>query len=84
MTQHTNTKQNSVVNYIEFQVGDLVRVRDYDWLSQEVGVVTEVRNLVHDQTGAGYTAVTTMMGNQFYTFSSKDFELISKVERKIS
>ena len=66
----------------KIQVGDLVRVRDHDWLSQEIGVVTEVRDLVHDQTGTGYTAVTTMMGDKFYTFSSKDFELISKAERK--
>ena len=59
-----------------------MRVRDYDWLSQEIGVVTEVKNLVHDQSGMEYTAITTMMGDKFYTFSSKDFELISKAERK--
>lgn len=82
MAQHKNHKQNPSTPSPEFQVGDLVRVRDYDWLSQEVGIVTEVRNLVHEGSDAGYTAVTTMMGDEFYTFSSKDFELISKAERK--
>mgnify|MGYP001074552542 CR=1 FL=1 len=82
MAPHKNHRQNPDTTSPEFQVGDLVRVRDYDWLSQEIGVVTEVRNLVHDQSGMGYTAVTTMMGDKLYTFSSKDFELISKAERK--
>ena len=82
MTQRKNHKQNPNTPSPEFQVGDLVRVRDYDWLSQEIGVVTEVRDLIHDQSGMGYTAITTMMGDKFYTFSSKDFELISKAERK--
>ena len=82
MAQHKNHKQNPDTPSPQFQVGDLVRVRDYDWLSQEVGIVTEVRNLVHKESGTGYTAITTMMGDEFYTFSSKDFELISKAERK--
>jgi len=82
MTQHKDHKQNPDTPSPEIQVGDLVRVRDYDWLSQEIGVVTEVNDLVHDQSGMEYTAITTMMGDKFYTFSSKDFELISKAERK--
>ena len=82
MAQHKNHKQNPEILSPEIQVGDLVRVRDHDWLSQEIGVVTEVRDLVHEQTGTGYTAITTMMGDKFYTFSSKDFELVSKAERK--
>ena len=79
MTQRKNHKQTPDTPSPEFQVGDLVRVRDYDWLSQEIGVVTEVRNLVHDQSGMGYTAVTTMMGGKSYTFSAQDFEIVSKV-----
>jgi len=82
MAQHKNHKQNPDTPSPEIQVGDLVRVRDHDWLSQEIGVVTEVRDLVHEQTGTGYTAITTMMGDKFYTFSSQDFELVSKAERK--
>jgi len=82
MTQHKNHKQKPEPTSPEIQVGDLVRVRDHDWLGQEIGVVTEVRDLVHDQTGTGYTAITTMMGDKFYTFSGQDFELVSKAERK--
>ena len=82
MTSDTNRKQKPVENSTEFQVGDLVRVRDSDWLSHEVGIVTEIKDLVHDQTDTEYTAITTMVGGKFYTFSSKDFELISKAERK--
>jgi len=82
MTSDTNHEQDSMDEADKIQVGDLVRVRDYDWLSQEVGIVTEVKCLVHAQSGAEYTAVTAMMGHKPYTFSSQDFELISKAERK--
>jgi|TARA_R110000824_G_scaffold90631_2_gene221239 hypothetical protein len=82
MAQHKNHKQNPEILSPEIQVGDLVRVREPSWLRQEVGVVTEIKDLVHEQTGTGYTAITTMMGDKFHTFSSKDFELVSKVERK--
>tara|TARA_R110000765_G_scaffold42271_2_gene89468 strand:+ start:344 stop:496 length:153 start_codon:yes stop_codon:yes gene_type:complete len=47
-----------------------------------MGVITEVRDLVHEHSGASYTVVTAALGDEFYTFSSKDFELISKAERK--
>jgi hypothetical protein len=82
MTQHTNHKQNPVENYTEFQVGDLVRVRGDHWVLKPMGVITEVRDLVHEHSGASYTVVTAALGDEFYTFSSKDFELISKAERK--
>jgi hypothetical protein len=84
MTQHTNHKQNSEDEAGKIQVGDLVRVRDHDWLSQEVGIVTEIRYLVHEQSGEGYTTVTAVIGNETYTFSSRDFEVVSKTEKKRS
>ena len=62
----------------KIQVGDLVRVRDHDWLSQEVGIVTEIRYLVHEPSFEGYTTVTAVFNNETYTFSEKDFTLISK------
>ena len=60
----------------------MVRVRGNHWAHQEMGIVTEVRDLVHEHSGASYTVVTAALGDEFYTFSSKDFELISKAERK--
>jgi len=82
MTSHTNRKQNSEAEARKIQVGDLVRVCDHDWLGQEIGIVIETKNLVHEESGARYTAVTAVMGNQSYTFSGQDFELVSKAERK--
>tara|TARA_R110002020_G_scaffold48742_5_gene138912 strand:+ start:2398 stop:2607 length:210 start_codon:yes stop_codon:yes gene_type:complete len=64
------------------EVGDLVRIRDYDWISRAVGVVLEVRELIHDQSDASYTAVTALVAGREYTFSAADFELVNKVERK--
>ena len=79
MTQRKNHKQNPDTPSPEIQVGDLVRIRHYDWLGQEIGVVTEIRELVHDQTGAEYTVITAVMGDKSYTFSAQDFEIVSKV-----
>ena len=67
---------------MEIQVGDLVKIRDYDWISRDIGIVTDVRELVHNQTGATYTAVTALVGTKEYTVSAGDFELVSSVERK--
>jgi SHS2 domain-containing protein len=66
----------------EIQVGDLVKIRDYDWLSRDVALVTEVRELIHDQSGQTYYAVTATLNGKEYTFSHRDFELVSKAERK--
>ena len=66
----------------KIEVGDLVKIRDYDWISRSVGIVVEVRELVHDQTGDTYTAVTALVGGKEYTFSARDFEMVSKAERK--
>tara|TARA_A100001515_G_scaffold56423_1_gene44427 strand:+ start:1114 stop:1365 length:252 start_codon:yes stop_codon:yes gene_type:complete len=66
----------------EIEVGDLVKIRDYDWLSRDVALVTEVRELIHDQSNKSYYAVTATLNGKEYTFSHRDFELISKAERK--
>ena len=58
------------------EIGDLVRVRGAEWLGKPLGIVTEVKNLVHDQSGEGYTAVTALVGTQSFTFSVRDFELV--------
>ena len=63
----------------KIQVGDLVATANYKQLSNAVGIVTEVRRLFHDRSGAGYTAVTAVFNDETYTFSEKDFTLISKV-----
>tara|TARA_R100001509_G_scaffold71412_1_gene39888 strand:- start:298 stop:555 length:258 start_codon:yes stop_codon:yes gene_type:complete len=65
----------------EIQVGDLVRLRDYDWISRNVGIVTEVKELIHDMSHRSYYAVTVVVNDKEYTFSHRDFELISKAER---
>lgn len=67
---------------MEIKVGDLVRIRDYDWASRDVGVVIEVKELVHDLTEERYVTVTALVGNKQYTFSAGDFTVISRVERK--
>ena len=82
MTQQTKRKQTSESEARKIQVGDLVRVCAHDWLGQEIGIVIEIKNLVHEQSGARYTVITAVMGNQSYTFSSQDFELVSKAERR--
>ncbi len=66
----------------EIEVGDLVQIRDYDWLSRDVALVTEVRELIHDQSNKSYYAVTATLNGKEYTFSHRDFELVSKAERK--
>jgi hypothetical protein len=62
-------------------VGDLVRVRGKDWLGKPLGIVIEVRQLVHAESGDGYTAVTALVGGSPVTFSERDFEVIKKVEK---
>ena len=66
----------------EIEVGDLVKIRDYDWLSRDVALVTEVRELIHDQSNKSYYAVTATLNGKEYTFSHRDFDLVSKAERK--
>ena len=63
-------------------VGDLIRVRGKDWLGKRLGIVTEVRALVHDQSDTHYTAVTALIAGQYYTFPDEAFELVNSAERK--
>ena len=65
-------------------IGDLVRIRGQEWLGKPLGIVTEVRELVHDQSGDRYIAVTAVVAGQEFTFGEASFELINKTERKIN
>ena len=66
----------------EIQVGDLVKIREYDWLASDIALVTEVKELIHDQSNRSYHAVTAVLNGKEYTFPHGDFDLISKAERK--
>ena len=63
-------------------VGDLVRIKGKDWLGKPLGIVTEVRDLIHDQSGTEYTAITAVVAGQYFTFSDEAFELVNTAERK--
>jgi hypothetical protein len=62
------------------KVGDLVRVKGKDWLGKSIGIVTEVRDLIHDQSRTQYTAVTAVIAGQYFTFPDNAFELVNSVE----
>jgi hypothetical protein len=64
------------------EIGDLVRVRGKDWLGKPLGIVTEVRDLVHDQSGTEYSAVTVVIAGQYFTFPDEAFEVVNTTERK--
>jgi len=64
------------------EVGDLVRVRGYDWIDLRFGIVVKIQDLTHRETNTEYTVVTAVIEEKEYTFSENDFELISKAERK--
>ena len=64
------------------EIGDLVRVRGKDWLGKPLGIVTEVRDLIHDQTGTEYSVITALVAGQYFTFPDEAFELINSAERK--
>ena len=64
------------------EIGDLVRVRGKDWLGKPLGIVTEVRDLIHDQSGLEYSAITALVGGKYITFPDEAFELINSAERK--
>jgi len=67
---------------VDIRVGDLVRLIGSEWLGHPVGLVTEIRNLVHDQTDQKFTAVTMISEGREFTFHEKSFELVSKAERQ--
>ena len=69
---------------MEIKIGDLVRVRGADWLQKPLGIVTEIKQLVHDQSGTEYTAVTALVGGKYFTFADDSFEIISTTERQKS
>ena len=64
------------------RVGDLVRLIESEWLGHPVGLVTEIRDLIHDQTNQQFTTVTMISQGREFTFHEKSFELVSKAERQ--
>jgi len=66
------------------EIGDLVRIRGNDWLGKPLGIVTEIRALIHDQSQTEYTAITALVAGQYYTFPDDAFELVNSAERKKS
>ena len=69
---------------MKIKIGDLVRVRGDDWLQKPLGIVTEIKDLVHDQTGTSYTVITALVGGKYFTFADESFELVSSAERQKS
>ena len=67
---------------MEIKIGDLVRIRGNDWLGKPLGIVTEVKHLTHEQSGAQYTAITAVVGGNYFTFPDASFELVNSAERK--
>jgi len=67
---------------MEIKVGDLVRIRGNDWLGKPLGIVTEVKHLIHDQSGTEYTAITAVVGGNYFTFPDEAFDLVNSAERE--
>lgn len=67
---------------MEVRVGDLVRIRGNDWVGKPLGIVTEIKHLIHEQSSAEYTVITALVAGQYFTFPDESFELISTTERK--
>jgi hypothetical protein len=65
---------------MEIKIGDLVRIRGNDWLEKPLGIVTEIKHLVHDPSGTKYTAVSAVVGGKTFTFPDDAFELVNSVE----
>ena len=63
-------------------VGDLVRVRGDDWIGGKLGVVTDVRELVFEQTSQTYYTITAQVGGEQFTFGPKDFELVGRTKKE--
>ncbi len=76
----TSASESDSITKMALRIGDLVSIQGYDWLSCTVGIVTEIKNLIHDQSGVEYRAVTAVIDNKKYTFSEQDFKLISRTE----
>ena len=65
---------------MEIKIGDLVRIRGNDWLGKPLGIVTEIKHLVHEQTGTKYSAISASVGGKIFTFPDGVFELVNPVE----
>ena len=49
-------------------------------MGKRLGIVTEIRHLVHDQSGVEYTAVSAVVGGKEFTFPDESFELVNAIE----
>ena len=49
-------------------------------MGKPLGIVTEIKHLVHDQTQTKYSAVTAVVGGKEFTFPDEAFELVNSVE----
>lgn len=67
---------------MKIRVGDLVRLRGKDWLQKPLGIVTEVKQMRHEQSETDYTVVTAVVGGKYFTFPDESYELVSRAERK--
>ena len=59
-----------------------MRIRGHDWLGKPLGIVTQIKHLVHERSHTEYTAVTAVVGGQEFTFPDEAFELVNSVERE--
>lgn len=64
-----------------FRVGDLVFIKNDFLRGNPVGIVTEVRDVVHDTSGDRYTVVTAVIKEEPYSLSARDYELVTPIER---
>jgi len=67
---------------MEIKVGDLIRIRGDDWIGKPLGIVTETKCLIHEQSGEQHVAVTVMVAGKYFTFGEQAFELVSAAQRK--
>ena len=67
-----------------FEIGDLVFIKNNLIHGNPVGVVTEVRDVVHATSGEGYTVVTAVIEKEPYSLSAIDYELVTPFERSSS
>ena len=65
---------------MEIKVGDLVRIKGNDWLGKPLGIVTEIKYLIHAESGTEYTAVSAVVGGNSFTFPDEAFEVVNSVE----
>ena len=66
---------------MEINIGDLVRILGNDWLGKPLGLVTEIKELTHDQSGEEYRAITAVVAGKYFTFGDESFELVSAVKK---